>query len=67
MLADQVEFFSAHLIDQNFDAARVLDALLPYADTGMGCGVHDGVWYELDIVHSGRRFVISASNPDQCK
>lgn len=49
-----------------FDAARLLEPLLTYADTDMGCGVQDGVWYDLDIVHGERRFVISASNPDQC-
>ena len=51
---------------RDFDTARVLESLLPYADTGMGCGVQDGVWYELDIVHNRKRFVISASNPGHC-
>jgi hypothetical protein len=49
-----------------FDSARFVEPLLPYANTDMGCGVMDGEWYELDIVHSGKRFVISASNPGSC-
>ncbi|HEY0686299.1 MAG TPA: hypothetical protein VGD45_28420 [Steroidobacter sp.] len=51
---------------RGFTAATLLEPLLPYANTEMGCGVVDGVWYDMDIVHNGKRFVISASNPDSC-
>lgn len=50
-----------------FDVARFLEPLLPYANTSMGCGVYDGVWYDLDIVHDAKRFVLTASNPDECR
>lgn len=44
-----------------------LETLLPYADSDIDCGIQDGVWYTLDIVQSGKRLVISASNPASCK
>lgn len=49
------------------ELAPLVAALLPHANSGMGCGIADGNHYTLDIVHDGKRSFISATNPDICR
>lgn len=49
------------------ELAPLVDALLPHADSRMRCGISDGDYYTLDVVHDGERFVIASTNPTVCR
>jgi hypothetical protein len=49
------------------ELAPIVDALLPYADSRMDCGIADGDHYTLDIVRDGKRFLIASTSPTVCR
>jgi hypothetical protein len=59
---------SAATVKENRDEADqyALASHLAVPDVTTDCGVVDGDWVLIDAVSKGKRFVLSASNPESC-